>query len=213
MVASPDINPKSIEARLADLEDVVAAVGRKTAFSMSIGAGGMTVAAGGSIKLATGGTITDVHGDALLQSDPAGGIARPWAPVPMYQFFDNAQDSTEPNQLQANVVTGAPMWIGTVPAINWPRLAVYGHFGYSPGVGTTTSVTYIVELIAGVTTEAVLGTFTVTGGIAYGLQQTFDVTTYLGTTTNWDVTVATPAATGAGGTILCAPSLWLVGTV
>jgi hypothetical protein len=200
-------------ARVAALEKTVAALGNKTLFSANIGAGGLTVAAGGGIKLATGGTVTDTSGDVLVQSDPAGGIGRPWTSVPLYQCFLSSQDSTEPTQLQSNMVAGAPMWIGTVPAINWPRLAVYGHFGYIAGVGTTTSVTYVVSLISGVTTEAALGTFTVAGGIQYGLAHTFDVTPYLGMTTNWDVTIGIQSATGTGGTLMCAPSLWLVGTV
>jgi hypothetical protein len=185
----------------------------KILFSASIGAGWLTIYSGAGLKLAPSGTVADTTGNVLAQSDPAGGIARPWASVPMYQCFLSSQDSTEPTQLQVNMVAGAPMWIGTVPAISWPRLAVYGHFGYISGVGTTTSVTYIVGLVSGLTTEATVGTFTVTGGIQYGLAHTFDVTPYLGTTTNWDVTLGIQSATGAGGTLMCAPSLWLVGTV
>lgn len=206
-------NEQALLDRITALEATVKNLTNKTLYSASIGAGGITVGAGGGIKLATGGTITDSHGNVLAESDPVAGIARPWAPVPMYQCFLSSQDSTEPTQLQSHMVSGAPMWIGTVPAINWPRLAVYGHFGYISGVGSTTSVTYVVELISGVTTEANLGTFTVTGGIVYGLAKTFDVTPYLGMTTNWDVTIGIQSATGSGGTLMCAPSLWLVGTV
>lgn len=216
MVASPNrgnVDPvHALQQQINDLKTQLVNLANKTLYSASIGAGGLTIATGGGIKIPVGGTITDAAGNLLLQSDPAGGIAYPWLAVPMSQDFTgnaSANSFGEPNMVQSVAGTGL-MSHGYIPYIQHPRLQVGGIYG--PDTAGQ-SATYEVRLYdsSGVTLISTLGNFTL-GSVVGGTQATYDVTPWLGNS-GYFLAVWCTAHTGGSGHFYCQPAVFLRGSV
>lgn len=154
MTATPPHIPggqvDALAARVAALEKALAAVGNKTLFSASIGAGGLTINSGGGITLPPGGSIVDASGHTLLQADVLGGLSRPWQSVPLRPLFDDGTIlATAANRthsgffgpielLQGQIVTDQLVWAGTIPELLNPKMSIYGWFGYTSNANTIT---------------------------------------------------------------------------
>lgn len=148
MVASPQ--PQDLPSRVARLEALLDAESRKTLYSASIGAGGLTINSGGVITLPPGGSVVDASGNTLLQADVLGGLSRPWASVPLRPLFDDgAVLSAAANRthsgffgpielLQGQIVTDQLVWAGTIPELLNPKFSIYGWFGYTTNSNTIT---------------------------------------------------------------------------
>jgi hypothetical protein len=154
MVATPGNVPGTGEdpllKRVMALEQTVKAIGNKTLFSASIGAGGITINNGGGITLPPGGSIVDASGHTLLQADVLGGLSRPWQSVPLRPLFDDGTIlSAAANRthsgffgpielLQGQIVTDQLVWAGTIPELLNPKFSIYGWFGYTSNSNTIT---------------------------------------------------------------------------
>lgn len=212
--------PSNFLDRIKRLEQQLAAVRKAIGLtSATITHGDLTVDGGqivikgsGGLVLPVGGTVTDANGNLLLQSDPAGGIAYPWMPVPMSQdFTGNASLNSfgEPNMVQSVGGTGL-MSHGYIPYIQHPRLQVGGIFG--PDTAGQ-SVTYEVRLYdsSGTTLISTLGSFTL-GSEVGGTQATYDVTPWLGHSGYYLSVWCTSHTTGSGH-FYCQPAVFLRGSV
>lgn len=155
MVASPDINPKSTETRLAELEAIVAAMGRQTAYSMQISSGGLiinngggiTIGPGGSIQLPAGGTIRDSVGNILFSADALTGqrLSTPYMAVPMMPKWSGGRFQTNTGTGDfsipaSSVMTETTLWEGEIPQILHPKAIWSGVVGRI--IGTTSTPTY-----------------------------------------------------------------------
>lgn len=193
MVASPDINPKSTETRLAELEATVAAMGRQTAYSMQISSGGLiinngggiTIGPGGSIQLPAGGTIRDSAGNILFSADALTGqrLSTPFLAVPMNPLWAGgafqSNTSVGDYSIAASVVTAeTTLWAGSIPQTLHPKIQWVGTVGRITG---TTSVPtykmYVNGALVGTWSQTVYGGFQtpqydITGvpGVGFGFQ-------------------------------------------
>lgn len=155
MVGSPDINPKSTETRLAELEAIVAAMGRQTAYSMQISSGGLiinngggiTIGPGGFIQLPAGGTIRDSVGNILFSADALTGqrLSTPYMAVPMMPKWSGGRFQTNTGTGDfsipaSSVTTETTLWEGEIPQILHPKAIWSGVVGRI--IGTTSTPTY-----------------------------------------------------------------------
>jgi hypothetical protein len=151
VVSSPDATPDDPWARLAKLEQTVAALENRTLHSANIGSGGLTINTGGGITLPPGGSIVDASGNTLVQADVLGGLSRPWSSVPLRPLFDDGTilaatanrthsgffGAIELNQGQ--IATDQLVWAGTIPELLYPKFSIYGWFGYTSNANTITA--------------------------------------------------------------------------
>lgn len=194
MVASPDINPKSTETRLAELEAIVAAMGRQTAYSMQISSGGLiinngggiTIGPGGSIQLPAGGTITDAVGNILFSADSLTGqrLSTPFLAIPMIpkwtggalQTNTGVADYTIP---ASSVTAETTMWQGFVPQVLHPKIACEATIGRVTGTTSTpTYRMYLAGTLVGTWSQTTYGffatpNFDITGASVYGGMNAF----------------------------------------
>lgn len=148
MVSSPQ--PQDQNARIQRLEDTVNALSRKTAYSLTISSGSLTIKSGGGITLPPGGSVIDASGNTLLQADVLGGLSRPWQSVPLRPLFDDgtilASTANRTHSgfygplelLQGQIATDQLVWAGTIPELLNPKFAIYGWFGYTSNTNTIT---------------------------------------------------------------------------
>lgn len=197
---------RDIERQLRELRD---RVGNVSGF---IGEGGVTVGAGGTLRVedATQHPIFVVQGthlftfwdylnNVVLSADPAGGLAEPWMSVPLYPtFIPNtlAASGGDSSWTTPDSTTEHTMWRGRLAQVTHPKLIVDGDWGYaSGGPGTAT---YRLK-VNGVT----IGTWTATG--VETTNHVYDNLAFLHTQ-NLDVVITLQCSTNAGtAQVRCAP--------
>lgn len=154
MAATPPHIPggprDALEARVAALERALVAATNKTLFSANIGAGGLTIGAGGSINLPAGGAIKDGVGNIIFSADASTGqrLSTPFLAIPMTAMWDGNDGaafrtggSTGGYVFQAaHCTTETTLWRGIIPQIVHPRVCYNIDVGRL--TGTTSTPTY-----------------------------------------------------------------------
>jgi hypothetical protein len=155
MVASP--KRSDLLSLLAEVKQVLVALGNKTFFSVVVGSGGITINGGrikitssGGIQLPAGGTITDALGNIIFSADSLTGqrMSTPFLAVPAAPMWDGNDGaafrtggSTGDYVIQAaHCTTETTLWTGTIPQIVHPQAFWSGVIGSV--TGSTSTPTY-----------------------------------------------------------------------
>lgn len=220
MVASPGIGradpTQALQQQINDLKTQIVNLANKTLYSASIGAGGLTVQAGGTINLPLGGTIRDANGNIIFSADQHNGqrLSTPFLAIPMWPRWcpgaaggPGFQSSTSVGDwtMAASACTSeVTLWEGRIPQVLHPQIAAVGAFGRASG--TTSVPTYRLYVVG-----SLVATWSQTGyGGGSSGQANITAVTGFGSE-NVQVTLTMQANVSSSDQLACSAAVYMCG--